>query len=234
MKKTALIFLSAILIVAAACKQVGSDKPVITVSIPPQKYFVERIAGDHFSVSIISPPGSNHETYEPTPRQVMSTSKSKLFVMNGYLMFEEYLINRIQGSHECRILDLSQNVDLIVGDVVDHGDHVHLYGVDPHFWLSLVEVRKQLPALLEALCELAPDKCNQFRDNYTAFMAEIDSIDHVIREGFKAASTNKFLIYHPALAYFARDYGLEQIALEQDGKEPTASHIRKIIDIARK
>lgn len=226
--------LCCLIAIAMACSPVQkSEKASITVSILPQKYFVERIAGDRFDIHVITPPGSSPETYEPVPRQMKSLAESVLYFSNGYLMFEDHLVEKLGRELTAKMVDLSIGIDLIAGDIVDHGDHVHLYGIDPHYWLAPNEVKIQAESILNALVTLDPDYAEEYKANFNDFMNDIDVLDHHIRNMISDSKTRTFLIYHPAFGYFAREYNLEQVALEMDGKEPTVSHIKYIADLAR-
>ena len=75
--------------------------------------------------------------------------------------------------------------------------------------------------------------CIRDRDNYHRFISRLDSLDSQLTALFVPHTHHAFIIYHPALTYLARDYGLQQIALENEGKEPSAEHMRRIIDTAR-
>jgi zinc transport system substrate-binding protein len=227
-----LFFLSVFAIAACGTMQL-SETDIISVSILPQKYFVERIAGDDFQINVITPPGASPETYEPTPRQVAMLMESALYFTNGFLMFEDNLIRNSGAQLSAKTIDLSEGLDLIAGDIVDHGDHVHLYGVDPHYWLGPEEVKLQLQHILDALVALKPDRREVYTQNFNEFIADIDKLDAHIRQITENRNTDIFLIYHPAFEYFARTYGLQQVSLEQDGKEPTAAHIRYIADLAK-
>lgn len=224
----ALIFIS---LFAMGCQQLNkSGKPVITVSILPQKYFIERIAGDNFEIHVITPPGSSPETYEPVPRQMKTLAESVLYFANGYLMFEDHLVEKLGNELTAKMVDLSQGIDLIASDIVEHGDHVHIHGVDPHYWLAPNEVRIQAETILKTLSGYDPENAETYQANFLEFMNDIDALDRHIREMVADSKTKYFLIYHPAFGYLAREYGLEQVAIEMDGKEPTASHIKSVVD----
>ena len=230
---TLFLALLVIALIQSCSETQKSDKPVITVSILPQKYFVERIAGDRFDINVLTPPGASPETYEPTPRQMKTLGTSVLYFANGYLMFEDRIADKLGREFALKTIELSRGIDLIAGDIVDHGDHVHLYGIDPHYWLSTTEVRIQAKNIMQALLLVDPDHADEYEANFADFMADIDKLDEHIRETLSQSRIRTFLIYHPALAYFARDFELEQVALETDGKEPTASHLKYIVDLAR-
>lgn len=227
--------LCCLIAIAVACNPVQkSEKAGITVSILPQKYFVERIAGDRFDIHVITPPGASPETYEPTPRQMKTLSESALYFSNGYLMFEDHIIEKMGNEISEKMIDLSQDIDLIAGEIVEHGDHVHLHGIDPHYWLAPNEVKIQAETILGALKALDPDNSAAYEANFQEFINDIDALDIHIRSLIVKSKTRTFLIYHPAFAYFARAYDLTQVALELDGKEPTISHTKFIADLARK
>jgi zinc transport system substrate-binding protein len=226
--------LCCLIAIAVACNPVQkSEKAGITVSILPQKYFVERIAGDRFDIHVITPPGASPETYEPVPHQMKTLAESALYFANGYLMFEDHLVDKLGNEIAAKMINLSQGIDLIAGDIVDHGDHVHLYGIDPHYWLAPNEVRIQAETILDAIKALDPDNSTEYEANFQEFIDDIDALDNHTRSLIAESKIRTFLIYHPAFAYFAREYDLNQVALEVDGKEPTVSHTKFIADLAR-
>lgn len=232
-KITALI----IFILLSACN--GSvqrnEQPVITVSILPQKYLVERIAGSNFRINVLVPPGSSAETYEPTPLQMQDISNSVIYFRIGYMEFENTLIRNIQTQNKgLNFVDTSDGNDLIAAEIVEHGDHVHMYGVDPHIWLSIPEVKIQLKNITGAIIGIDPENADLYTNNYNIFIEELNELHDSLDERFSSGKNKSFLIFHPALGYFARDYGLSQISIEMDGKSPTAANMKQVIDLARK
>lgn len=234
MKRNYFLYFLIVFLLIISCSQSDKDqKPLITVSILPQKYFVERIAGDRFNVHVLTPPGASPETYEPTPTQMKTLVGSVIYFKNGFLMFEDHLAEKLEASISAEIVDLSQGIDLIAADIVDHGDHVHMYGIDPHYWLSTPEVKIVAFTILKALVDIDSTNETEYQKNYNEFIDDIEKLDYHINKMLKDSKIRTFFIYHPAFAYFARQYDLKQIALEMDGKEPTASHMKTIIDLAR-
>jgi zinc transport system substrate-binding protein len=210
------------------------EQPVITVSILPQKYLVERIAGSNFRINVLVPPGSSAETYEPTPLQMQDISKSVLYFRIGYMEFENTLIRNIQAQNKgLNFVNTADGNELIAADIVDHGDHVHMYGVDPHVWLSIPEVKIQLKNITGAIIGIDPENADFYTNNYNLFKAELNELHDSLQEKFNSGKRKSFLIFHPALGYFARDYGLSQISIEMEGKSPTAANMRRVIDHAR-
>jgi zinc transport system substrate-binding protein len=230
-----------LLLVSAACSNQSTNdsnnKKTITVSILPQKYFVEKIAGDHFNINVMIPPGASPVTYEPTPKQMKELSNSFAYLKIGHIEFENVWMKNMQSINaEMKIVDLSQNADLIEPEnkhVHSHDGHHH-HGVDPHIWTSPIEVKKQAEIIFNFLVNSEPESKNEFTVNYNSFLSEIDSLNKYLNEILLPYKGRKFMIFHPALSYIARDYGLEQISIEIDGKEPTPANIQEIINVAKK
>lgn len=208
------------------------DKDV-TVSILPQKYFVDKVSGKRFDVNVMVPPGANPVTYEPSPRQMSNLGNSLAYLKIGHVVFEQVWMDRIRSANpRLKIFDQSENVDLI-----DHGGngstHSHGKGVDPHIWLSPESVQVQLRNIRDMLIKLDSVNRKDYRENCKALMKDIDSLDAEIQHSLEGIDNREFLIIHPALAYFARDYGLEQIAVQKEGKKPSPARIRNLVDKAR-
>jgi zinc transport system substrate-binding protein len=221
------------------CQNAGrkSEKRMITVSILPQKYFIEKIAGDKFQVNVMVPPGANHENYDPTPEQVMNLSNTFLYFRIGNIEFENVWIPKfVENYPELKIVNLSRGLNLISNTEDNEHDHQnHHHGQsDPHTWMSPVNVKGIAKNIYEALVEQDMENEGFYTTNYKLFIAELDSLNDRIAELLQHKKSDGFIIYHPALTYFARDFGLKQYALEVDGKSPSAFHIRAIIDIAKK
>ncbi|MCK5028945.1 MAG: zinc ABC transporter substrate-binding protein [Bacteroidales bacterium] len=233
-------FFILLLLISASCSNQSTEnsnnKKTITVSILPQKYFVEKVAGEHFNINVLIPPGASPVTYEPTPKQMKELSNSFAYLKIGYIEFENVWMKNMQSINaEMKIVDLSQNADLIEPEnkhVHSHDGHHH-HGVDPHIWTSPIEVKKQAEIIFDFLVNSEPESKNEFTVNYNSFLSEIDSLNNYLIEILLPYKNRKFMIFHPALSYIARDYGLEQISIEIDGKEPTPANIQEIINVAK-
>jgi zinc transport system substrate-binding protein len=209
-----------------------NNKQSITVSILPQKYFVEKIIGDHFNINVMIPPGASPVTYEPTPKQMKELSASTTYIRIGHIEFEKVWMKKLQDLNpDMDIVDISKNTELVEAEHSHNGHHHH--GVDPHIWTSPKEVKKQIELIYQYFITDYPEFKSEFTNNYNLFISEIDSLDSYILNELNDLQGRKFLIFHPALSYIARDYGLEQISIEIDGKEPTPANIQKIIEIAK-
>ncbi|MCW0481692.1 metal ABC transporter solute-binding protein, Zn/Mn family [Gaoshiqia sediminis] len=211
-----------------------TDKPIVAVSILPQKFFVEKIAGNLAEVRVLVPPGASPELYSLMPSQMKDLAAAKLWLRIGKIGFEEGWVEKIQQSSPgLKIVNTSVQADWIAGEEEVHGDHVHLHGIDPHIWVSPGEVRKIVAETYLALVNLFPEQKDLLEANHNRFQHEIDELDTELKSKFDQLPGKKFLIFHPALTYLARDYGLEQIALEVDGKEPSPSHLRSLVELAK-
>lgn len=224
-----------LMLIAFGCdSRPPAGKPVITVSILPQKYFVEKIAGDLVTVHVLVPPGASPELYALMPSQMKELSRSAVWLRIGKIGFEESWIDKIRQSVPgLKVVDTSVQADWITEEEEDHGDHVHLHGIDPHIWSSPAEARKIITESHRALVALLPGEKDLLDRNYRAFMDEVDQLDRDLQELFDRLENRKFLIFHPALTYLSRQYDLEQIALEVDGKEPSPKYMRELIGLAR-
>ena len=213
----------------------------ITVSILPQKYFVTRIAGEKFAVNVMIPPGHSPATYEPSARQMQAVSHSYLYFTIGHLPFEKAWLAKITAnSPQMQVVDTSVGVDLLQGrHSCQH--HQHSPGdkhsdsgmIDPHIWLSPQAVKKQAENMLLALVKLDPGNQKFYRERYRKFVTEIEQLDQRIRALLQKLSMRKFMVYHPAWGYFARDYQLQQLPLEIEGKEPNPADLRQLVANAR-
>ena len=214
-------------------------KPIITVTIEPQRYFLYQIVGDNFEINTLVPPGTSPETYEPAPSVLVNMSNSDLYFIVGDLGFEQAWSKRIaENNPRLKIVDCSQGIDLIEGEEHHHTDgHGHTYShssLDQHIWSSPSTVKLMIENMLNALVEFDSENEDRYRSNYNNFIDKIDSIDTVITELLIDIPTRSFVIFHPSLGYFAKDYDLHQHSIEFEGKSPSPSQIRKLIDIAKK
>lgn len=237
MKFVNILIISVLMFGIYSCqpKQAKKVENQISVSILPQKYFVERIAGNDFQINILIPPGGSPATYEPTPMQMEQVAKSVAYFKIGHIPFENtWMNNMIEAAGDIKVYNLSEGIELVRGPEVHHGDHVHEGGIDPHTWSSPKAVIQIANNLYNGLVELAPEKKETYKKNLDAFLAELEMLDQKSTEVFAEAEHKSFMIFHPALTYLARDYGLNQIPIELHGKEPSPAHMQHLIGEAEK
>lgn len=224
------IYICAILL--AACGTAPkSDKASIYVSILPLRNIVENIVGDDFDIEVLVPPGASPETFEPTPRQFVSLNKSELIFNVGLIDFEITLLGKIEQQE--KVVDLSQGIQLLTG-TCSHGSHghKHAHGIDPHIWTSPRALQKMAENAYAAIAAHYPDSA-KYTTNYELLRAKLQALDLRTAEKIEQSGVDYFIIYHPAFTYYARDYGLQQVAIEADGKEPSAKRLAEIIRQAR-
>ena len=207
-----------------------TEKPAVTVTvtISPYKYFVDQIAKGKVDVNVMVSNGNNPETYEPYAQQMMELSKSALYLKVGSIGFEQTWMKKLQdNAPDMKVIDTSVGIK----PAKTPGGNT-----DPHVWMSCKNARIIASNMLKALCELEPKHKTFFEKNYKSLLSIIDKRDSTIKESFKENPdlVRKFVIYHPILTYFARDYQLEQLAIEEEGREPSAAQLKSLIKRARK
>ena len=206
----------------------SNAKPTVTVTIPPYQYFVDKIAGDKVDVNVMVSNGNNPETYEPYAEQMMELSRSALYLKVGSIGFEQTWMKKLQdNAPDMKVIDTSVGIK----PAQTPGGNI-----DTHVWMSCRNARIIASNMLKALCELEPNHKTFFEKNYQSLLSIIDKRDSTIKESFKKNPelVRKFVIYHPILTYFARDYQLEQLAIEEEGREPSAAQLKALIERSRK
>jgi len=201
----------------------ASGKIDIAVSVPPQAYFVERIGGSLVLVHILIPGGADPHSYEPTPRQLINLSASRIYVKVGtptFPMESKYLSTLLERNPLMTVIDTSAGMKFRTGD--------------PHVWTSPTLVKITASNIAKALVTHDPLHKDYYARNLAEFLSEIDGLDQWIRKSLKGKSGSSFIIYHSAWGYFADAYNIIEIPIEEEGKPGSAARIREIIDLARK
>lgn len=223
-------------LLAVACRPAAgpaaSGKLTVAVSVPPQAYFVERIGGSRVRVEVMIPPGYSHVDYPLTPRQMTALSRADLYVAVGHPAFEfERLQVRpfLAGVPGLRVVDMSRGMHLIQ-DGHEHGHE----GGDPHVWVAPETVAVAAVNIARALERADPAHAGEYRANLRGFQADLAALDREIRRLLDPHRGGKFMVYHPTWGYFARQYGLTEIAIEAEGKEPSAARLIQLIERARR
>lgn len=228
MQKIATFIICALLIVGCTTKS-DSDKKTIFVTITPMQSIIEEITAGDFDIEVIVPKGASPETFEPTPKQVTSFSDAELIFSTGLIDFEQSLVERISGDAE--VVNLSNGIELIAGSC-SHGNHQHKHGVDPHIWTSPRALRTMVTNAHKAIMAHYPDSV-KYTEATGRLLERIDALDTYCATRIKAEGVEAMMIYHPAYTYYARDYGIEQIAIEHDGKEPSLRQTTALIEKAK-
>jgi len=214
-----------IIFVAANNKNTPTDnsneKINIVVSILPQIEFAENVGKDKVSVSAMIPPGFSPATYELSVEQLKKLNAADLYIRIGHIPFEKTQMKRLE--------DLNPKMK-----VIDSSKGIEIYENDPHIWMSPRLVKIQVENICRALVEIDPENKDFYEKNKNEYLEKLDNLDLELQNAFSGMKGKKILVFHPAFGYLARDYGFEQIAIEIEGKEPSAENLARIIDTAKK
>jgi len=222
---------------------VHMEKPLLYVSIPPQKYFVEKIVGGLFRVETLIPPGASPHTFEPKPAQMTDLAKARAFFSIGVEMEKKWLPKIKELNPQLIVIATDSGINKRHGSFEHDTDHDHSMahdehdhrGTDPHIWLSPDLVKHQVTIVTDAVCKLDSVHCNEFRQHLSDFTGEIDTVKQRLKNRLSNCNANKhFLVFHPSWGYFAEAFSLTQIAIEVEGKEPSGRELETILTIARK
>ncbi|MGN1246141.1 MAG: metal ABC transporter solute-binding protein, Zn/Mn family [Muribaculaceae bacterium] len=221
------------LLAMASCGGRGTNERIIAVSIQPQRYLLEQLVGKHFKVVCLLAQGSNPEAYEPSMRHLMNLEKSEAYFCIGNIGFELAIVEKAkQENPDLKLYDNSKGVPVIRGghDCEEHG---HNHEIDPHTWTSARNAVIIAQNMHDALVELDPKHTADYDRNFAALKAHLEALDGELAAKLRGAVSRTFLVWHPSLSYFARDYGLQQISMEYNGKEAPVAHLKAEIDAAR-
>ena len=203
-----------------ACQPVARDdaRPLVAVSVQPLAYFVDRLAGERARVEIMVPPGASPHMWEPSLEQVRAAHSAAPYIKVGHphFAFEQTWLRRLlETSSELPVVDCGAGAEDLEGD--------------PHLWVSPRAARRFVPAIAAALRERLPQDAAAVTANELELLAAIDALDAVLAQTLAPVRGHRFYVFHPAWGYLARDYGLEQIAIEEGSKEPSAAELAALI-----
>lgn len=221
--------------IASGCAGSPPEQRIVTVSIEPQRYMLEQITGDRIQVRSLLTEGANPETYDPSVTHMFNLGNSIGYLRIGNIGFEAAIIDKIRESNpNLPIFDTSSGIEPIIG-THSHDGHAHEVVVDPHTWTSVKNAKIIARNMLAAMVQIDPENGNYYRRNCDVFMARLDSIDSAISERLSRCRGISFMVWHPSLSYFARDYQLNQIVVgSADYKDISITDIKGSIDTARK
>ncbi|HEB9432915.1 TPA: zinc ABC transporter substrate-binding protein [Campylobacter coli] len=230
-----------ILLLSALCV-FAFGKPIISVSIPPQAFFVEKIAKDSVEINILIPPNSDEHTMEFKPQVLKKLEQSKIYFLAD-LELEKILGEKFKSVlKNVKIVNINEGIHLFEGGhdhehEHDHDGHhaeeEHDGHNDPHVWLDPVLVKKLAQNITQALVQSFPKNKEFYEANLANFLKELDQMDAQIAEELKNIKRNEFIVYHPSWAYLAKRYNLVQIPVEIDGKEPKSKDLQNLIKLAK-
>lgn len=250
-----------VLIIVGLSSILRADKGVIFVSILPQKYFVEQITGHDWDIKVMVKPGQSPVTYEPTPKQMMELADAEYYCSIGVQFERIWLAKVVDNYSDLKIINTIQDIELIGvtdwkeltnimnslnnNENISHG-HLHQTKgtnerghshsnemMDPHTWLSPELIKIQTRNIYNYIVKDHPEKRNEYRSNLENFIERLNKLQTKLINIFEAKEHVSFLVFHPAWGYFAREFGLEQIPIEVEGKSPTPKEMGAIIKFCR-
>jgi zinc transport system substrate-binding protein len=225
------IFLSAGSLYARKDEKQAGDGTLLKVyvSIPPLAYFVEWIGAEHVSVETLIDAGNDPHTYEPTPRMMIALSETDVYFSTG-MPFEIQLLDKIKGSNPRLVIietDKGTEKNGGTGNIEESGHDGH--GKDPHIWLSPYLIKIQAENILMGLVKSDPENSGSYEENYRSFIGELDFVHENISKSLEPYRGRSFMVFHPAFGHFADAYGLIQIAIEIEGRDPSSRQLEKVI-----
>ena len=235
MKKT---LIAGLLIIFLYSPQEASARPLrVFVSILPQKYFAEKIGGDLVDVAVMVEPGANPQTYEPKPKQMLALARTSIYFAIG-VPFETTWLAKIAATNP-NMLVVHTDAGIKKIPMMAHHRESELeedrHGIqDPHVWLSPPLVIIIAENMLQAFIKVDPAHRLIYEKNHNSFVKELVVLDAEIRATFRGkGKAVEFMVFHPAWGYFAQAYGLEQVPIELEGKQPKAAELQRLIQYAK-
>jgi zinc transport system substrate-binding protein len=229
----------------------AKGQPTVFVSVLPQKFFVQQISKDFIDVAVMVQPGASPATYEPKPSQMAELAASSIYFSIG-VPFENAWLDRISGVNpKMKLIRTEEGIDRLAmaehhhegeehhddqqtaGEIKEKHEGIQENGLDPHIWLSPPLVKKQAETIAAALTSEYPEQAAFFQQNLTAFLADIDRLNDELHRTLAEKKGMQFMVFHPSWGYFAKEYGLEQIAIEIEGKNPKPAQLQELIEYAR-
>jgi zinc transport system substrate-binding protein len=252
-KYSKIIWLPIVAAITLLVSEPVAGKVAVFVSIIPQKYFVQQIGKNRVDIQVMVQPGANPASYEPKPRQMAAIAKTHIYFSIG-VPFENVWLSKIASSNpNMMVVQTDHGIQK-----TPMADHHHPWGeadpqetdqhhknehgqdeirrdlgiLDPHIWLSPPLVMIQARTILSALQTVDPVHHSDYEANYTAFISEISKLDAELRNIFSAKHGLQFMVFHPAWGYFADTYGLKQIPVEIEGKNPKPAQLKELMEYA--
>jgi zinc transport system substrate-binding protein len=227
------------LIVLTSCQSTKetTKNPILSVSIAPQKFFIEQLLTDSVDVNVMIPQGADHSSYAPSAAQIKKLSSSVAYLKMGHLGFESGWQNKLKAANPVmKWYDLSEGINMIQGEHHHHDHepgHICSAGVDPHIWTSPKEVKVIMKNLKNYLTELFPQYKQMIALNHERFLSQLDEMDERLTSLQAKDGPIAFMIFHPAYTYLARNYNFEQLTIEFEGKAPSPARLKTTIELAR-
>ena len=224
-------------VLSCAPEEKADDKVGVVVTVLPQADFVENVGGEKVSVTVMVPPGASPHTYEPKPVQMATLAEAEMYAKVGSgVEFELVWLDKLIAANKgMTVVDCSKGVEFQEVEVEDvhEEEHENHSGMDPHIWMSPLNAQIMVRNICDGLIEVDPKNRSYYEQNRDGYLKKLAEVDREIRDGLTEVKNRRFMVYHPAFGYFASEYNLEMITIEEEGKEPTAAGLMRLIEQAK-
>lgn len=244
MRRIWIVLILGIVVLFVGCAPIETtdqENALIVVGIAPMKEWVETIAGDTVRVRVMIPSGNSPANYEPTTRQLLELEKMDRYFAIGVGAETDGFLERLYPDGDERVIRLYEEVAKVYPDrLMSSHDHEEgevetptSEGRDPHIWLSIPRTKVMIERITEELIVINPGEEETYRAHADEYLLSLEELDQDLKSRFSVAANRQFLLFHPSLGYFAEQYNLEMIVIEEDGKSATPSHLMDVIDEAK-
>lgn len=207
-------------------------KVQVLVSIQPQKQFVKEVGGAHVEVKALLEPGESPATSSLTSSDIQQIEQSDVYFRIGYIPFEKSNIEKIKSLNpDMQVVQITDEVELRYFGEQQAKDS-DKRKLDPHLWLSIQNMQKHVQDIADNLSDIDADNTTTYQENALAYQSRLTDLDQNVSQQLNQVRGQHLLVFHPAWGYFADEYGLEQIAIEKDGNDPTSQQLQDIIETA--
>ncbi len=237
MKKISLLILLLLVPLLSGCvsQKESAGQVRVATTIIPLGEFVQAVGGERVRVTVLVPPGADPHTFEPSPSQIRDVADADVYVENGAGL-ERWMGGILKVNPRMLVVDSSKGIDLIAGESENAGEPEiasETRSFDTHFWLSPRDAAIQVRNIRDGLIAVDPAGKDYYINNSDNYITKLKELDAYFNTIFALMKRKKFVVLHPAWIYFARDYGLEQIAIEAEEKEPGPRLLAEIVNACK-
>ena len=215
----------------------ADDRVGVVVTVLPQAEFVENVGGEKVSVTVLVPPGASPHTYEPKPAQMAALAEAEMYAKVGSgVEFELVWLDKLIATNKgMTVVDCSKGVELqeTEAEGEHEKEHENHSRMDPHIWMSPLNAQIMVRNICDGLIGVDPENRRYYEQNRDDYLQQLTEIDRKMRDGLAEVKNRRFMVYHPAFGYFASEYNLDMITIEEGGKEPTAASLVRLIEQAK-
>ena len=224
-------------VLSCAPEEEEDERVGVVVTVLPQAGFVENVGGEKVSVTVLVPPGASPHTYEPKPAQMAALAEAEMYAKVGSgVEFELVWLDKLIATNKgMTVVDCSKGAELqeTEAEGEHEKEHENHSRMDPHIWMSPLNARIMVRNICDGLIEVDPENKRYYEQNRDDYLQQLTEIDRKMRDGLAEVKNRRFMVYHPAFGYFASEYNLEMITIEEEGKEPTAASLVRLIEQAK-